>query len=200
MDHPVLMSILRMRLGECFRLERLYGIYMRNRWPAGKLHADYGASARNAAPAPGQYYPVRENYMLSGFVTGAWNLTRHRSRRGRLLRHSRQPQEQFPDPRAHLRCPSGLPLREDRRGAGGKPHPVYRSVDPRHGPLRRRLRAAYAALQVLRVQHELGNHPRHRRGGHRTHASPAAVARRTRRSGDTLSFAVLRGTRCQLSR
>ena len=29
MDHPVIMSILRMRLGECFRLERLYGIYMR---------------------------------------------------------------------------------------------------------------------------------------------------------------------------
>ncbi len=74
MDHPVLMSILRMRLGECFRLERLYGIYMRKGWPAGKLHADYGASARNAASAPGQYYPVRENYMLSGFVTGAWNL------------------------------------------------------------------------------------------------------------------------------
>ena len=47
---------------------------MRKGWPAGKLHADYGASARNAASAPGQYYPVRENYMLSGFVTGAWNL------------------------------------------------------------------------------------------------------------------------------
>ena len=48
MDHPVLMSMLRMRLGECFRLERLYGIYMRKGWPAGKLHADYGATAPNA--------------------------------------------------------------------------------------------------------------------------------------------------------
>ena len=74
MDHPVIMSILRMRLGECFRLERLYGIYMRKGWPAGKLHADYGASSPHALSPPGEYYTFPNNRMSSGFVTGSWNL------------------------------------------------------------------------------------------------------------------------------
>ena len=74
MDHPSLLSILRFRLGECFRLERIYGIHMRKGMPAGKLHADYGATARNIDALPGEYHPFRDHRMPSGFVTGAWNL------------------------------------------------------------------------------------------------------------------------------
>ncbi len=74
LDHPALLPILRFRLGECFRLERLYGIYMRNGSPAGRLHADYGASAPTSTSVPGEYYPLRDNRMPSGFATGAWNL------------------------------------------------------------------------------------------------------------------------------
>lgn len=73
-DHPAMLPILRFRLGECFRLERLYGMYMREGSPAGRLHADYGASARNAPSTPGEFYPFRDNRMFAGFMVGAWNL------------------------------------------------------------------------------------------------------------------------------
>ncbi len=74
LDHPTLLPILRLRLGECFRLERLYGMYMRKGSAAGRLHADYGASAPNATSNAGEFYPLRDNRMLQGFTVGAWNL------------------------------------------------------------------------------------------------------------------------------
>lgn len=74
LDHPVLLPILRFRLGECFRLERLYGMYMREGSPAGRLHADYGASSPHAHAGAGEFYPFRDNRMLMGFMVGAWNL------------------------------------------------------------------------------------------------------------------------------
>ncbi len=74
LDHPALLPILRFRLGECFRLERLYGMYMRKGSPAGRLHADYGASSPNANAGPGEFYPFRDNRMTAGFMVGAWNL------------------------------------------------------------------------------------------------------------------------------
>ena len=42
------MPILRFRLGDCFRLDRLYGIRMHKGQTMGSMHADYGASVRNA--------------------------------------------------------------------------------------------------------------------------------------------------------
>ena len=74
MDHPTLLPILRFRLGEAFRLERLYGMYMRKGSPAGRLHADYGASSPNATGGPGEFFPFRDNRMVAGFMVGAWNL------------------------------------------------------------------------------------------------------------------------------
>lgn len=75
LDHPTLMPILRMRLGEAFRLDRLYGMYMREGMERGKLHADYGATARNSDAQPGQYYPFRDNQIYNGFVVVTWNLS-----------------------------------------------------------------------------------------------------------------------------
>ncbi|MCY3810461.1 MAG: phytanoyl-CoA dioxygenase family protein [Gammaproteobacteria bacterium] len=74
MDHPALLPILRFRLGEAFRLERLYGMYMRKGSPAGRLHADYGASSPNATTGPGEFFAFRDNRMMAGFMVGAWNL------------------------------------------------------------------------------------------------------------------------------
>ena len=74
LDHAALLPILRLRLGECFRLERLYGMYMRKGSPAGRLHADYGAIAPNATSVPGEFYPFRDNRMSAGFAVAAWNL------------------------------------------------------------------------------------------------------------------------------
>lgn len=47
LDHEGIMSILRFRLGDCFRLDRLYGIRMHKGQTMGAMHADYGASALN---------------------------------------------------------------------------------------------------------------------------------------------------------
>lgn len=74
LDHPTLMPILRMQLGDAFRLDRLYGMYMRKGMPRGKLHSDYGATAPNSGAIPGQYYPFRDNQIYNGFVVVTWNL------------------------------------------------------------------------------------------------------------------------------
>ena len=75
LDHQKIMPILRFRLGDCFRLDRLYGMYMRQGMPAGPLHADYGATAPTAGALPGKYYPFRDNQIPNGFVVVAWNLS-----------------------------------------------------------------------------------------------------------------------------
>ena len=52
LDHAAIMPILRFRLGDCFRLDRLYGIRMHKGQTMGAMHADYGASAHNAFTKP----------------------------------------------------------------------------------------------------------------------------------------------------
>ena len=74
LDHPKIMPILRFRLGDCFRLDRLYGMCMREGMGRGKLHADYGAIAPKANAKPGEPYRVPDTQMLQGFVVVAWNL------------------------------------------------------------------------------------------------------------------------------
>lgn len=74
LDHPKIMPILRFRLGDCFRLDRIYGMYMRQGMSRGRLHADYGASAPNENVQPGQYYAFRDNQIYNGFIVVTWNL------------------------------------------------------------------------------------------------------------------------------
>ncbi|MBJ38981.1 MAG: hypothetical protein CMD83_11040 [Gammaproteobacteria bacterium] len=74
MDHEAVLPILRFRLGDFFRLERLYGIYQRQGMDKGVLHADYGASSPNSTAKRGEYYPFLDNRMTGGFCVAAWNL------------------------------------------------------------------------------------------------------------------------------
>lgn len=74
LDHEAIMPILRFRLGDCFRLDRLYGIRMHKGQTMGSLHADYGASARNAFTKPGERFHFATNAIYEGFVVVAWNL------------------------------------------------------------------------------------------------------------------------------
>ena len=41
----------------------------------GILHCDYGPTAPTSGAQPGQYYPLRDNQILNGFVVATWNLT-----------------------------------------------------------------------------------------------------------------------------
>ena len=75
LDHPQIMPILRFRLGDCFRLDRLYGMYMRDGMPRGKLHADYGATSPIDGAQPGEYDPFRDNQIYNGFIVVAWSLS-----------------------------------------------------------------------------------------------------------------------------
>ena len=75
LDHPQIMPILRFRLGDCFRLDRLYGIQMQEGMPMGRLHADYGASAPNISCQPGEYYHFPDNAIHHGFTVVVWNLS-----------------------------------------------------------------------------------------------------------------------------
>src|SRR5438093_12648424 len=75
LDHEAIMPILRFRLGDCFRLDRLYGIHMHKGQTMGAMQADYGASARNSFTKPGERLHFPSNGIYEGFTVVAWNLT-----------------------------------------------------------------------------------------------------------------------------
>lgn len=75
LDHPAVMPVLRMRLGDAFRLDRLYGMNMSKGMSYGGLHADYGATAPAENVQPGEYYAFRANQIYEGFVVVAWALS-----------------------------------------------------------------------------------------------------------------------------
>ena len=69
------MPVLRFRLGDCFRLDRIYGLCLRHGMSRGALHCDYGPTSPTSGAQPGQYHPLRDNQILNGFVVATWNLT-----------------------------------------------------------------------------------------------------------------------------
>lgn len=75
LDHRAIMQLLRFRLGDCFRLDRLYTMAMSAGMPMGKMHSDYGASSPISRAVPGEYYPFPVNEIHSGFTVVSWNLT-----------------------------------------------------------------------------------------------------------------------------
>ena len=74
-DHPLTMQIMRMQLGEAFRLDRIFGMRMRKGMPSGVLHSDYGASEPFTKAEPGKPYPQPGHQALHGFAVAAFNLT-----------------------------------------------------------------------------------------------------------------------------
>ena len=74
-DHPLTMQIMRMQLGDAFRLDRIFGMRMNKGMPSGRLHSDYGASEPFTGAEPGRYYPQPGHQALHGFAVAAFNLT-----------------------------------------------------------------------------------------------------------------------------
>ena len=72
LDHPRVIPILRLALGDHFRLDRLFGTVGRTAW--GELHADYGAMSPNSKSVAGQYFHVHRHEVTDGFLVVAWNL------------------------------------------------------------------------------------------------------------------------------
>ena len=74
-DHPLIMDVMRMQLGDAFRLDRVFGMRMRKGMPNGKLHSDYGASEPFTYAQRGKYYPQPGFQALHGFGVAILNLT-----------------------------------------------------------------------------------------------------------------------------
>ncbi|MCY3884700.1 MAG: hypothetical protein OXG24_07230, partial [Gammaproteobacteria bacterium] len=55
-DHPKTMQVMRMQLGDCFRLDRIFGMRMKKGMPSGILHSDYGTSEPFSRAVPGKPY------------------------------------------------------------------------------------------------------------------------------------------------
>lgn len=68
LDHPCIMLILRFMLGDSFRLDRIYGMYMRDGMKLGRMHGS------NTPYSPGEYYHVRDGRIHNGFTVVTWNL------------------------------------------------------------------------------------------------------------------------------
>ena len=75
MDHPAVMDVMRGQLGDCFRLDRIFGMRMLAGMPSGRLHSDYGASEPFTRAEPGRFHPQPAHQALHGFGVAAFNLT-----------------------------------------------------------------------------------------------------------------------------
>ena len=68
LDHPAIMDPLKVILGDGFRLDHYYGIYMRAGTERLNLHGG------NAPYDPPEYYHFRNGQMYNGLTVVAWNL------------------------------------------------------------------------------------------------------------------------------
>ena len=68
LDHPRIMPLLQLTLGDWFRLDRIYGINMEAGMDGGQLHGG------NAPYSPGEYYHVRDGRIQNSFTVVSWNL------------------------------------------------------------------------------------------------------------------------------
>ncbi|MBV7335841.1 phytanoyl-CoA dioxygenase family protein [Chloroflexi bacterium TSY] len=69
LDHPTIMPYLKVILGDGFRLDHYYGIYMRAGTERLNLHGG------NTPYDPPEYYHFRNGQMYNGLTVIAWNLT-----------------------------------------------------------------------------------------------------------------------------
>ena len=62
-------------MGDCFRLDRIYGIQMCQGMPRGHLHAAYGATSSSSKSRSGEYHHFDVNEIHSGFTVVTWSLS-----------------------------------------------------------------------------------------------------------------------------
>ena len=162
LDHPRIMPLLQLTLGDWFRLDRLYGINMETGMGAHQLHGG------NAPYSPAEYYHVRNGRIHNAFTVVSWNLVDTGPDHGGFCCVPGSHKSNFPGPH-----PDGKPgtlgdvgrrlpcsRRRDSGGAGGIGSAVLGSVDAWHGALEGPPPAPHAALQVLPVAPRLVGAPR----------------------------------------
>ena len=126
----------------------------------GILHCDYGPTAPTSGAQPGQYYPLRDNQILNGFVVATWNLTDAGPDYGGFCCIPGSHKSNFKLPQPIADAPEQAPCVIIPFGPGWFRHLVHRSPDPRDGRLARAPPAARLALQVLRLAYGLDQRAR----------------------------------------
>ena len=189
MDHPLTMEMMRFQLGDCFRLDRIFGMRMREGMPSGRLHSDYGPSHPFTGATPGHIYPQPGHQARHGFAVAAFNLTDSGPGDWRPVLHPRQPQHPYPPAPDH-------PRRQIRRRGARAQSPrrqrdlLHRSHHPRHPSLDRQPRTPLPALQILRLATRVVPRPRNPTGRHRPDFAAGAAFGGTGRRALVLQVAV----------
>ena len=75
MDHPQIMEVMRMQLGDCFRLDRIFCMRMSKGNTKGRLHSDYGVSEPFSKAQRGIYSHAPTHMAVHGFGVATFNLT-----------------------------------------------------------------------------------------------------------------------------
>ena len=92
LDHPRIMPILRFVLGDGFRIDHYYGIYMREGTSALRLHG--GGTPYD----PPEYYHYQNGSMFNGLTVVAWNLVNSGGQQGGFVGVPGSHKSNFPCP------------------------------------------------------------------------------------------------------
>ena len=207
LDHETIMPILRQQLGDCFRLDRIYGICMEEdtgRVLTSTLHADYGATAPFSGVEEGEYFAFKSNQIYDGFVVVTWNLTDSGPGMGGFCCIPGSHKSNYKVPRAIFDSPETSPVVVMPHGTGRFRYAVHGVADPRHRGLAQQDGTTLAPVQVLRIAHGLEVVPRPDTGQRRTNGSAGDPVRRTGRPPSVLPIPLclksaapnLQGCRC----
>lgn len=138
LDHPKLLPYLKVILGDGFRLDHYYGIYLRKGTGLLNLHGG------NTPYDPPEYYHFRNGHMHNGLVVVAWNLTDTGPEHGGFCCIPGSHKANYPLPQelreAHYQSPA---VGESRLVSH-----LHRSAHPRHYTLVGPTPAPVAALQI----------------------------------------------------
>ena len=139
-DHEAIMPRLKFILGDGFRLDHYYAIYMEQDGTASRLH---GA---NTPYDPPEYYHYREGRMYNGLTVVTFNLADSGTRVRWLLLYSRQSQSQLSMPVGNPRWSYRFRMRSNPRSKSGFGGHFYRSDNAWDGKVDGRTRTAVVVV------------------------------------------------------
>ena len=190
LDHPQIMSILRFRLGDCFRLDRLYGMYMKAGMGRGRLHADYGAMSPISGSVPGTYFNFPKHEITDGFMVVAWSLTDAGPDHGGFCCIPGSHKSNYRLPQKIFDAPEEIAPYNHSTRTRWLRHFIHRSSNARNIGLVQQARTPLSPLQILRRAHSLASQSRTTADQHRTDTAPADTLQRASRTPSPLSIAL----------
>ena len=142
LDHERIMPLLKVILGDGFRLDHYYAIYLE----AGAERL--GLHGGNTPYDPPEYYHFRNGQMYNGLTVVSWNLADTGPVARWFLLYSRQPQGQLSLSAGNPRGPCRGRVRSGAGGESWVGGDFYRGTHARYGAVAGRAPAALAVVQI----------------------------------------------------